>query len=240
MSLWGRYSLHLTDEEVEVQVFTQLAQGHAAGWVDFKPGSLAPQPRSWTAVSAQVTYVRDLLLPRLWLGEQLHFSSPKGYPEGISLKHALSIQNILLETLLPLSLRHLYSWLEILVDCYHIFCPKPSLSREFLSPPPSSSTVWSQWGLPCSCMTSLATVDGSRVVPVWTWLNYKGEMTIGEPSGRSCEMQVLASLAVCSPPHREHCSTVVEGKTSRQRETQLKAGESRSSESIWRSGSCYL
>lgn len=41
-------------------------------------------------------------------------------------------------------------------------------------------------------------------------------------------MQDLAGLAMCSPPRGGHCSAVVENKTNRQREEQLRLGESRS------------
>lgn len=97
---------------------------------------------------------------------------------------------------------HLYCWLEIVVYWFHVFCPKPPFSWELLSLPPSSSTMSSQWELPCSCMAFLATVDVSRGVPVWAWLNYNWEMT----TRRNCDMRGLVSLVVCSPPCRGHCS----------------------------------
>lgn len=77
-------------------------------------------------------------------------------------------------------------------------------------------------------MTFLATVDESKGASVWAGLNQNWEITTGKSSGRSCEMQDLAGLAMCSPPCGGHCSAVVENKTNRQREEQLRVGESRS------------
>jgi hypothetical protein len=53
--------------------------------------------------------------------------------KSVNLKYALSIQNFVLETLLILFLRHLHLWVEIPVDCYHVFYSKPFFSWELLA-----------------------------------------------------------------------------------------------------------
>lgn len=56
------------------------------------------------------------------------FQALKVIRQAASFKHALSPQNILLETLPPVSLGLLQFRLEIVMDCYHVFCSKPPLS----------------------------------------------------------------------------------------------------------------
>lgn len=60
-----------------------------------------------------------------WLKNSYIFQVLKVIWKAVSLKHALSIQNIALKTLPPLFLGHLYFCLETMVNYYHVFCPKP-------------------------------------------------------------------------------------------------------------------